>query len=732
MSATPFGKYTLLEKIGMGGMAELFLAKQEGMEGFEKILAIKRILPHLTQDREFVNMFINEAKLAALLTHQNIVQIYDLGSAVPMGFSEPSYYIAMEYIKGKDLRNMVNSLKNKKTTFPIDHAISIMNKVCCGLDYAHRKKDSQGNDLHIVHRDISPQNILVSYEGDVKVVDFGIAKASSQSSETRTGLLKGKLAYMSPEQAWGKTVDCRTDIFAMGIVLYEILTGERLFKGENEISTLEKVREAKIPPAPFLNPQIDQELNHILLKALAKHPSDRFQTASEMAISLETIISKKGYSFSSLSLSNYMQHLFEQDVEEETKRIQWATHTEKSALEQTSRKEENFPMKSETLTPSQGRPPLPLNEPMGSVSSTLQKEFSPLPRGSATPPFSYGQSMAPIENKDQGSPHRKPQSKPRLKPRPSHTIRLLQANRNKKSYLFLKSLFLCLIILLLSGYLSLLYNPNFMIQAFNHFPWVEKAQKKIYSIQASFFGDRNNTVTSSLPEKKPKIQSSPPVDKIPSGSLKTVASTSTPNPSPEMSEASSYQTTSSPLIPMEEGFSPQNQTQIEDQELRSPFSNTPKPSRKKPYDEEFPSKNQFRHLGKIPQTSPSKQPPSQQRVSELFREVKLAYHQGNLDTMERKLRQIIELTPNSSRAYHLLGTVYLKRNDKETALRIFSEAASTFPNDPLLHYDLGFLYYEKNLLSLARDEFSKALALAPNAPRANRARLVLQEIGGNP
>jgi len=730
MSATPFGKYTLLEKIGMGGMAELFLAKQEGMEGFEKILAIKRILPHLTQDSEFVNMFINEAKLAALLTHQNIVQIYDLGSAVPMGLSEPSYYIAMEYIKGKDIRNMVNSLRKKRTIFPIDHAISIMNKVCYGLDYAHRKKDSQGNDLRIVHRDISPQNILVSYEGEVKVVDFGIAKAASQGSETRTGLLKGKLAYMSPEQAWGKTVDRRTDIFAMGIVLYEILTGERLFKGENEISTLEKVREAKVPPAPFFNPQIDQELNHILLKALAKDPSDRFQTASEMAISLETIISKKGYSFSSLSLSNYMRHLFEQDVEEETKRIQWATHTQKSALEQTVRKEENFPMKSGSMPPSQGQPPFPSNEPMGSVSSPLQKKVSPIPGGPATPPFSYGQSKAPIENKDQGLAHRKPQSKPRLKPRPSHTSVPLSAHRNKKSHPILKSLFLCLIILFLSGYLSLLYHPNLLIQASNHFPWVEKAQKKIYNITASFFGDRNNTVTSSLPEKKPRIQPSPPVDEISLSPLNMVALTSAP--SPERPEASSYQTLSSPIIPMEEGFSPQNPTQIKDQKSRSPFSSTPNPSSEKTHKEEFPSKNQSRQFGKIPGTPPSKQPPSQPRVSELFREVKLAYHQGNLDTMERKLRQIIELTPNSSKAYHLLGTVYLNRNDKETALRIFSEAVSTFPNDPLLHYDLGFLYNEKNLFSLARDEFSKAIALAPNAPRAHRARLVLQEIGENP
>lgn len=311
-----FGKYLLLDKIGTGGMAELFLAKQTGLSGFEKVVAIKRILPHLTQGSEFVTMFINEAKLAALLTHQNIVQIFDLGSV------DQCHYIAMEYIMGKDLRTVINRGKSKRMPLSIGDALLIVSKISSALDYAHRKKDLNGNDLHLVHRDISPQNILVSYEGEVKLVDFGIAKAAMGGQETKTGVLKGKLAYMSPEQAWGKPVDGRTDLFALGIVLYEAVTGERLFTGNDEISILEKVRKAEVIPPTELNPAIPSELEAVLKKAMAKEPENRYQTASEMERALEALISKKGYAFSSLSLSHYMQSLFTDEILEDTRRFQ--------------------------------------------------------------------------------------------------------------------------------------------------------------------------------------------------------------------------------------------------------------------------------------------------------------------------------------------------------------------------------------------------------------------------
>jgi serine/threonine protein kinase/tetratricopeptide (TPR) repeat protein len=317
--STRFGKYLLLDKIGTGGMAELFLAKQTGLSGFEKVVAIKRILPHLTQGSEFVTMFINEAKLAALLTHQNIVQIYDLGSV------DQCHYIAMEYIMGKDLRTVINQGKSKSMPLSIGDALLIVSKICSALDYAHRKRDLNGNDLHLVHRDISPQNILVSYEGEVKLVDFGIAKAAMGGQETKTGVLKGKLAYMSPEQAWGKPVDGRTDLFALGIVLYEAVTGERLFTGNDEISILEKVRKAEVTPPTQLNPSIPPELEVVLQKAMAKEPENRYQTASEMEMALEELITKKGYAFSSLSLSHYMQALFSDEILKDTRRFQLVT-----------------------------------------------------------------------------------------------------------------------------------------------------------------------------------------------------------------------------------------------------------------------------------------------------------------------------------------------------------------------------------------------------------------------
>ena len=362
---TRFGKYLLLDKIGTGGMAELFLAKQTGLSGFEKVVAIKRILPHLNQGSEFVTMFINEAKLAALLTHQNIVQIYDLGNV------DESHYITMEYIMGKDLRTVINHGKSRSMPLSIGDALLIVSKICSALDYAHRKKDLSGKELHLVHRDISPQNILVSYEGEVKLVDFGIAKAAMGGQETKTGVLKGKLAYMSPEQAWGKPVDGRTDLFALGIVLYESVTGERLFTGNDEISVLEKVRKAEITSPTRLNPAIPSELEAILLKALAKEPENRYQTASEMEMALEELITKKGYAFSSLSLSHYMQALFAEEILKDTRRFQLVT----SQANQPATVED----RSTVVRPAASAPADPAAAVRKSLSQS--KLFLPPPRG---------------------------------------------------------------------------------------------------------------------------------------------------------------------------------------------------------------------------------------------------------------------------------------------------------------------------------------------------------------
>ena len=325
----PFGKYYLTEKIATGGMAELFRAKRIGVAGFEKLLVIKKILPHLSLHEEFVSMFINEAKIAAQLSHTNIAQIFDLGKI------EDSYYIAMEYVWGKDLKAVLKKGKEKKLPVSMEHALQIVSKACAALDYAHKKKDLKGQELNLIHRDVSPQNILVSSDGDVKIVDFGIAKAASKTSDTRTGVLKGKIAYMSPEQAWGRPIDRRSDIFSLGIVLYELLTGEMLFKGDTDLNTLERVREAKVIPPTRINKEIPKEIENILLKALAKEPKERYQHASEMQNDLETYIHANKTMPGTLNLQNYVQTLFKEEMEAEAKALEEedtvvSTHLEKT------------------------------------------------------------------------------------------------------------------------------------------------------------------------------------------------------------------------------------------------------------------------------------------------------------------------------------------------------------------------------------------------------------------
>jgi tetratricopeptide (TPR) repeat protein len=302
-----FGKYLILDKIATGGMAELFRAKITSVEGFEKLVAIKKILPNLSQDSNLVNMFIDEAKLAAMLTHQNIVQIYDLGSM------EGAYFIAMEYIHGKDLRILSNKSKEKGLPLPLEYALYITSRICSGLDYSHNLKDFQGNPLKLIHRDISPQNILVTYEGEVKIVDFGIAKAARKTPDTREGLIKGKVAYMSPEQAAGKTIDHRSDIFSTGILLHEMITGERMFEGE-DLEILDKVRKADFQMAETIVFDLPAEVSEILRRALAKAPSRRYKSCVAMLADLEECFSSFTVRPRAEGLSHYMKALFAEEI----------------------------------------------------------------------------------------------------------------------------------------------------------------------------------------------------------------------------------------------------------------------------------------------------------------------------------------------------------------------------------------------------------------------------------
>ncbi len=320
---TPFGKYILLERISVGGMAEVFKAKSFGVEGFARSVAIKRILPHLAEDPRFVEMFINEAKVAVQLSHANVAQVYELGRF------ESDHYIAMEYVAGKDLLSMHQYTKKTGDRLPMQLAAYIGSRVAEGLGYAHRKTGNDGRPLGIIHRDISPQNVLISYEGAVKLIDFGIAKAAIHSShQTQAGVLKGKYGYMSPEQITGKPLDQRSDIFALGTVLHEMLTGERLFCGDNDFLTLEKVRAAKADPPSRHNPDVPPQLDQIILRALAREPSERYQTATQFADDLGRFLHMSGAGLSSKALKSWMRTRFAGDIaNEEGKDEQFARLT---------------------------------------------------------------------------------------------------------------------------------------------------------------------------------------------------------------------------------------------------------------------------------------------------------------------------------------------------------------------------------------------------------------------
>lgn len=300
---TKFGQYVLIEKIATGGMAEVWKARMRGVEGFQKIVAIKKILPHLSDNQDFIEMFVDEAKLAAQLNHNNIIHIYDLGKI------QSSYYIAMEYIDGFDLKAILRRGEERDHPMTVELALFIASKLASALDYAHRKKDFEEKEMGLVHRDVSPQNVLVSQEGDIKLCDFGIAKAASKASHTQAGALKGKLQYMSPEQAWGRHIDRRSDIFALATVLFEMLTNRKLFTGDNELSILEQVREARVQPPSLHNDEVTPEVDKIVIKALQKDPANRYQTAGEMARDLDAVL----YSFrptpTSADLAIYMHRL---------------------------------------------------------------------------------------------------------------------------------------------------------------------------------------------------------------------------------------------------------------------------------------------------------------------------------------------------------------------------------------------------------------------------------------
>ncbi len=306
MQPQPFGYYTLINRVNVGGMAEVFKACYYQDDDKPVFAAIKKILPNLAQDQSFVDMFVTEAKMASKLLHPGIAQI------IEQGCEKGEYYIAMEYVSGKDLLFLRHHLKDKGANFSPALSAFVIACVAEALDYAHFKQDESGQYLGIIHRDVSPQNILISYEGDVKLIDFGIAKAKDRTYEnTRVGVLKGKFGYMAPEQLLGKNnVNHRADIFSLGIVFYELLTNRRLFYGDNDLETLELVRSAKIEPPSLKHPWISKTLDQIIMKALAKNPDDRYQRAGEFAADLRRFLEFEAPNTNQSQLRNWMYQEF--------------------------------------------------------------------------------------------------------------------------------------------------------------------------------------------------------------------------------------------------------------------------------------------------------------------------------------------------------------------------------------------------------------------------------------
>ncbi|MBW1855151.1 MAG: serine/threonine protein kinase [Deltaproteobacteria bacterium] len=303
--STEMGSYKLRDKIAVGGMAEVYTADYIREDGFRKRVAIKRILPHIANNVEFIKMFTQEARLAALLQHPNIVQIYDFGKL------NNDYYIAMEYIHGRNLAQMMSA---QKSEMDIEKTVFIISGVCRGLQYSHLKRDEHtGEMLNIVHRDISPQNILISFEGEVKITDFGICKAACEPSLTKAGTIKGKVCYLSPEQALGKTVDNQTDIYALGIIFYEMISGKRLYQFRSEIEAIRSIPEKEIAPLKILRPEITDELNTIVMKCLEKNKSVRYHSAQELQNDLIRMKQRLGITYDTSDLAYFMKRYFKEE-----------------------------------------------------------------------------------------------------------------------------------------------------------------------------------------------------------------------------------------------------------------------------------------------------------------------------------------------------------------------------------------------------------------------------------
>jgi serine/threonine protein kinase len=298
------GKYRIVRQLAQGGMAEIFLASASGIEGFEKRCVLKRILPILAGNKEFVEMFLDEARIAASLLHSNIAQVFDIGS------HDGSYYFVMELLSGNDVRHVLKAVVERKELIPYEHVATIIMGVCAGLHYAHEMRGSDDRPLCIVHRDISPQNVFVTHDGNVKLCDFGIAKSTARLTETRVGTLKGKIRYMSPEQCQSQELDRRSDIFSLCILLWELITVRRLYTGGSDFDICKAIIETDAPLASTYRSDVPPALDAIVRKGLSRSREDRFQTAQELQLAIEAWVRDDRVPSSPVSLASFMRLLF--------------------------------------------------------------------------------------------------------------------------------------------------------------------------------------------------------------------------------------------------------------------------------------------------------------------------------------------------------------------------------------------------------------------------------------
>ncbi len=300
----PIGKYTVVRRLARGGMAEVYLAREAAFVGVERFVALKVILPHMAGEPRFLSMFKAEARVAATLDHPNIAQVLDAGEVD----GEP--YLVMEYVHGRTIQSLLRTATEREIGIPRGAAIALVIAACSGLHYAHERRDLSGQPLQIVHRDVSPSNLMCRYDGTVKLLDFGIAKAASQTSATQTGFFKGKSGYMSPEQCADEPLDRRSDVFNLGILLYELTTARKAFFGDNPVAVINKIANGRFTPPAELVPDYPAELERIVMQALAVTPEERFATAEELQLALETFVRARRLDASSTARAALMRAVF--------------------------------------------------------------------------------------------------------------------------------------------------------------------------------------------------------------------------------------------------------------------------------------------------------------------------------------------------------------------------------------------------------------------------------------